>query len=67
MLIEDLLHVGRPSARGTGNLPVVTILAIPALTDPGWLTVYIIAPVFGEIAGGGFHQHILRPNNISTT
>lgn len=42
-------------------------VAIPGLADLSWLTVYIIAPIFGGIAGGGFHQHILRPQSNSST
>ncbi len=34
-------------------------VAIPGMTDPGWLTVYILAPIAGAIAGGGFHHLIL--------
>lgn len=36
-------------------------VAIPGLSDPGWLTVYILAPLAGAVAGGGFYQHVLRP------
>ncbi|HWC89764.1 MAG TPA: MIP/aquaporin family protein, partial [Pirellulales bacterium] len=36
-------------------------IAIPGLTDLGWLTVYILAPILGAIAGGGFYQCVLRP------
>lgn len=36
-------------------------IAIPGLGDPGWLTVYILAPILGGVAGGGLHQHWLRP------
>jgi len=32
-------------------------VAIPGLADPSWLTVYILAPIAGAIAGGGF-QHL---------
>lgn len=40
-------------------------VAIPGLADLSWLTVYIIAPIVGAVAGGGFHQIILRPRSIS--
>lgn len=36
-------------------------VALPGLADLSWLTVYIVAPIAGAIAGGGFHQCILRP------
>lgn len=41
-------------------------VAIPGLSDLSWLTVYIIAPIVGAIAGGGFHQLVLRPQSISS-
>ena len=37
------------------------VVAIPGLSDLGWLTVYIVAPIAGAVAGGGFYQHLLRP------
>jgi glycerol uptake facilitator protein len=37
-------------------------VAIPGLSDPGWLTVYILAPIAGAVAGGGLYQCILRPS-----
>ncbi len=40
---------------GWGNV------AIPGLADPGWLTVYILAPIVGAIAGGGFQYAFLSP------
>jgi len=36
-------------------------VAIPGLTDLGWLTVYILAPIAGAIAGGGFYRCVLQP------
>jgi glycerol uptake facilitator protein len=36
-------------------------VAIPGWADPGWLTVYILAPVGGAIAGGGFQKLVLSP------
>lgn len=36
-------------------------VAIPGLSDPGWLTVYITAPIAGAILGGGFYEFALRP------
>lgn len=41
-------------------------VAIPGLSDLSWLTVYIIAPIVGGIAGGGFHQFVLRPQSIAS-
>lgn len=38
-------------------------IAIPGLDEPGWLTVYILAPILGGMAGGGLHQCWLRPAN----
>lgn len=40
-------------------------IAIPGLDEPGWLTVYILAPILGGMAGGGLHQCWLRPANQS--
>lgn len=37
-------------------------VAIPGAADLGWLTVYIIAPIAGAIAGGGFQKLILGPS-----
>ncbi len=37
-------------------------VAIPGLSDLGWLTVYIVAPIAGAVAGGGFYQYVLRPS-----
>ena len=37
-------------------------VAIPGLSDLGWLTVYIVAPIAGAVAGGGFYQCLLRPS-----
>jgi glycerol uptake facilitator len=37
-------------------------VAIPGLSDVGWLTVYIVAPIAGAVAGGGFYQCLLRPS-----
>jgi glycerol uptake facilitator protein len=36
-------------------------VAIPGLSEPGWLTVYILAPVVGAVCGGGLYQNLLRP------
>lgn len=43
-------------------------VALPGLADLSWLTVYIIAPILGGIAGGGLYQCLLRPSlpSIST-
>jgi len=35
-------------------------VAIPGLEEPGWLTVYIVAPLLGAIMGGGLYQTVLR-------
>jgi glycerol uptake facilitator protein len=35
-------------------------VAIPGLSEPGWLTVYIVAPFLGAVLGGGFYQTVLR-------
>ncbi len=37
-------------------------VAIPGLADLGWLTVYIVAPIAGAVAGGGFYQCLLHPS-----
>lgn len=36
-------------------------IAIPIGSDWGWLTVYIVAPIFGAILGGGFYEMVVRP------
>ncbi len=36
-------------------------VAIPGWSEPGWLTVYIIAPILGAVFGGGIYQYVLRP------
>ena len=41
-------------------------VAIPGLESPGWLTVYIIAPIVGAVVGGGFHELVLRPQSLSS-
>jgi glycerol uptake facilitator protein len=37
--------------------------ATPFTANPaqGWLTVYIVAPLLGAVAGGAFYQRLLRP------
>lgn len=36
-------------------------IALPGLSDPGWLTVYIIAPIVGAVLGGGLYDFAIRP------
>jgi glycerol uptake facilitator protein len=36
-------------------------VALPGPRSPGWLTVYILAPVVGAVAGGGLYLGVLRP------
>jgi glycerol uptake facilitator protein len=36
-------------------------VALPLGQDWGWLTVYIVAPIFGAIIGGGFYVRVLKP------
>ena len=36
-------------------------VAIPGLSDPTWITVYILTPIAGAIAGAGFQQRLLSP------
>ena len=36
-------------------------VAIPGVSDPSWLTVYILSPIVGAVAGGGIYQCCLRP------
>lgn len=38
-------------------------VAISGTSDLGWLTVYILAPIFGALVGGGLYQGILRSPN----
>jgi len=41
-------------------------VAFPGLTDLSWLTVYILSPITGAIAGGGFYQSLLRAQKLSS-
>ncbi len=36
-------------------------VALPGLTDTSWLTVYIVAPILGAIAGGALQRFVLVP------
>lgn len=36
-------------------------ISLPLGTDWGWLTVYIVAPITGGLAGGSLYQKIMRP------
>jgi glycerol uptake facilitator protein len=36
-------------------------IAMPGIRSPGFLTVYILAPVVGAVLGGGLYVRILRP------
>jgi glycerol uptake facilitator protein len=36
-------------------------VALPGPRSPGWLTVYILAPIAGAVAGGGLYLGVLRP------
>ena len=36
-------------------------IAWPGFSDPGWLTVYIIAPIVGAVLGGGLYDFAVRP------
>ncbi len=36
-------------------------VAMPGIRSPGFLTVYILAPVVGAILGGGLYVRVLRP------
>lgn len=36
-------------------------IAFPGTQDFGWLTVYIIAPIVGALAGGGLYELLIRP------
>jgi glycerol uptake facilitator protein len=42
-------------------------IAIPGPRGLGFLTVYIIAPVVGAVAGGGLYQFVLRPHQPEPT
>jgi glycerol uptake facilitator protein len=35
--------------------------ALPGINGSGWLTVYIVAPIVGAVAGGGIYEFALRP------
>jgi glycerol uptake facilitator protein len=37
-------------------------VAIPGTSDLSWLTVYIVAPIVGAVAGGGVYKLILKPS-----
>jgi glycerol uptake facilitator protein len=34
-------------------------IAMPGLSEPSWITVYILTPIAGAIAGAGFQQLLL--------
>lgn len=36
-------------------------IAWPGLSDTGWLTVYILAPILGAVLGGGLYDFAIRP------
>lgn len=36
-------------------------IALPGFSDPGWLTVYMIAPITGAVLGGGLYDFAIRP------
>ncbi len=36
-------------------------IAFPGTQDFGWLTVYIVAPIIGALAGGGLYELLIRP------
>jgi glycerol uptake facilitator protein len=36
-------------------------IALPGFEETGWLTVYIVAPIFGAVAGGGVYEFGIRP------
>ena len=40
-------------------------VALPGLSDPGWLTVYIMAPIAGAVLGGGLYDFAIRPAHPS--
>ena len=42
------------SVAGWGSIPWTT-------NGMGWLTVYIIAPLLGGLAGGAFYRFVLKP------
>jgi len=40
-------------------------IALPGFSDPGWLIVYIIAPITGAVLGGGLYNFAIRPAHAS--
>ena len=36
-------------------------IALPGFEETGWLTVYIVAPIFGAVMGGGVYEIGVRP------
>jgi glycerol uptake facilitator protein len=36
-------------------------VAIPGLAEPGWLTVYIVAPILGGWLGAALYERLIRP------
>lgn len=37
-------------------------IAMPGLSEPSWITVYILTPIAGAIAGAGFQHFLLSPS-----
>lgn len=37
------------------------LIAWPGLSETGWLTVYIVAPIAGGLIGGGVYERLIRP------
>jgi glycerol uptake facilitator protein len=41
-------------------------IALPGTTSTGFITVYILAPLVGAIAGGGVYDFLIRPATLGT-
>ena len=42
-------------------------IALPGFSDPGWLTVYVLAPIIGAVLGGGLYDFAIRPAHPAST
>lgn len=42
-------------------------VALPGQDDFSWLTVYIVAPILGAVAGGGLYDLAIRPTFLSSS